>query len=72
MVKRQRLSRRREYQEGVLNYEFSLSLELLSTKPEKTEVLYSETVKALDVDKEDHLIDAYCGVGTIGFALQRK
>ena len=25
-------------------------------------------VEALDVDKAEHLIDAYCGVGTIGLA----
>ncbi|HGY9808365.1 TPA: 23S rRNA (uracil(1939)-C(5))-methyltransferase RlmD [Streptococcus pneumoniae] len=55
-------------QEGVLNYEFSLSPRAFyQLNPEQTEVLYSEAVKALDVDKEDHLIDAYCGVGTIGF-----
>ncbi|HHA7863453.1 TPA: 23S rRNA (uracil(1939)-C(5))-methyltransferase RlmD [Streptococcus pneumoniae] len=52
-------------QEGVLNYEFSLSPRAFyQLNPEQTEVLYSEAVKALDVDKEDHLIDAYCGVGT--------
>ena len=39
---------------------------------EKTEILYSEAIKALDVSKEDHLIDAYCGVGTIGFAFANK
>ena len=40
--------------------------------PEQTEILYSEAIKALDVSKEDHLIDAYCGVGTIGFAFAKK
>ena len=40
--------------------------------PEQTEVLYSEAVKALDVSSEDHLIDAYCGVGTIGFAFANR
>ena len=35
-------------------------------------MLYSEAVKALDVDSEDCLIDAYCGVGTIGFAFAKK
>lgn len=60
-------------QEGVLNYEFSLSPRAFyQLNPEQTEVLYSEAVKALDVDKEDHLIDAYCGVGTIGFAFAKK
>ena len=58
MVKRQRLSRGQEsIQEGVLDYEFSLSPRAFyQLNPEQTEVLYSEAVKALDVSKEDHLI----------------
>ncbi len=36
------------------------------------EILYSSWVKALDVTEDDHLIDAYCGVGTIGFAFAKK
>ena len=60
-------------QEGVLDYEFSLSPRAFyQLNPEQTEVLYNEAVKALDVTKEDHLIDAYCGVGTIGFAFAKK
>ena len=59
--------------EGVLDYEFSLSPRAFyQLNPEQTEVLYSEAVKALDVSPEDHLIDAYCGVGTIGFAFADK
>ena len=26
----------------------------------------------MDVNENDHLIDAYCGVGTIGFAFAKK
>ena len=60
-------------QEGVLDYEFSLSPRAFyQLNPEQTEVLYGEAVKALDVTKEDHLIDAYCGVGTIGFAFAKR
>ena len=59
--------------EGVLDYEFSLSPRAFyQLNPEQTELLYSEAVKALDVSPEDHLIDAYCGVGTIGFAFADK
>ena len=60
-------------QEGVLDYEFSLSPRAFyQLNPEQTEVLYSEAVKALDVTSEEHLIDAYCGVGTIGFAFAKR
>ena len=59
--------------EGVLDYEFSLSPRAFyQLNPEQTEILYSEAVKALDVTEDDHLIDAYCGVGTIGFAFAKK
>ena len=59
--------------EGVLDYEFSLSPRAFyQLNPEQTEVLYSEAVKALDVTEDDNLIDAYCGVGTIGFAFAKK
>ena len=59
--------------EGVLDYEFSLSPRAFyQLNPEQTEVLYSEAVKALDVSPEDNLIDAYCGVGTIGFAFANR
>ncbi|KXT74069.1 RNA methyltransferase, TrmA family [Streptococcus sp. DD10] len=59
--------------EGVLDYEFSLSPRAFyQLNPEQTEILYSEAIKALDVNPNDHLIDAYCGVGTIGFAFAKK
>ncbi|MCW0998311.1 methyltransferase domain-containing protein, partial [Streptococcus anginosus] len=40
--------------------------------PQQTEVLYGQAVAALDVSENDHVIDAYCGVGTIGFAFAAK
>lgn len=59
--------------EAVLDYGFQLSPRAFyQLNPEQTEVLYGEAVKALDVSSEDHLIDAYCGVGTIGFAFADK
>ena len=54
-----------------MNFHYLLEL-FYQLNPEQTEVLYNEAVKALDVNKEDHLIDAYCGVGTIGFAFAKK
>nr|WP_282917743.1 23S rRNA (uracil(1939)-C(5))-methyltransferase RlmD [Streptococcus canis] len=59
--------------EKVLDYGFALSPRAFyQLNPEQTEVLYGEVVKALDVGGTDHIIDAYCGVGSIGFAFAGK
>ncbi|MCO4526982.1 RNA methyltransferase, TrmA family [Streptococcus infantarius subsp. infantarius] len=59
--------------EEVLDYRFSLSPRAFyQLNPEQTQVLYSQAVAALDVTENDHVIDAYCGVGTIGFAFADK
>lgn len=59
--------------EAVLDYEFSLSPRAFyQLNPQQTEVLYSEAVKAMDLRGDEVLIDAYCGVGTIGFAFARR
>ncbi|BBA92042.1 23S rRNA (uracil(1939)-C(5))-methyltransferase RlmD [Streptococcus ruminantium] len=60
-------------EEAVLDYEFSLSPRAFyQLNPQQTQVLYSEAVKALNIEGNEHLIDAYCGVGTIGFAFAKK
>lgn len=59
--------------EEVLDYGFSLSPRAFyQLNPKQTQILYSEAVKALDVNDDDDLIDAYCGVGTIGLAFAGK
>ncbi|HEO4777693.1 TPA: 23S rRNA (uracil(1939)-C(5))-methyltransferase RlmD [Streptococcus agalactiae] len=59
--------------EEVLDYVFSLSPRAFyQLNPKQTQILYSEAVKALDVKEDDDLIDAYCGVGTIGLAFAGK
>ncbi|HES9212445.1 TPA: 23S rRNA (uracil(1939)-C(5))-methyltransferase RlmD [Streptococcus pyogenes] len=59
--------------EEVLDYGFALSPRAFyQLNPQQTEVLYGEVVKALDVGSKDHIIDAYCGVGSIGFAFAGK
>ncbi|MBP2622838.1 23S rRNA (uracil(1939)-C(5))-methyltransferase RlmD [Streptococcus oricebi] len=64
---------REAIEEGVLDYEFSLSPRAFyQLNPQQTQVLYSQALEALDVNETEHLIDAYCGVGTIGFAFARK
>ncbi|TFZ40878.1 23S rRNA (uracil(1939)-C(5))-methyltransferase RlmD [Vagococcus xieshaowenii] len=39
--------------------------------PEQTAVLYDEARKALDAQSGDKIIDAYCGVGTIGLSIAK-
>ncbi|MDR0299973.1 MAG: 23S rRNA (uracil(1939)-C(5))-methyltransferase RlmD [Streptococcaceae bacterium] len=54
-------------------YDFELSPRAffqLNTK--QAEVLYKEVIKAINPKKEDRVLDAYCGSGTIGFALAKK
>lgn len=60
-------------EEEVLDYQFSLSPRAFyQLNPQQTQVLYGQAVAALDVSENDHIIDAYCGVGTIGFAFADK
>lgn len=40
--------------------------------PKQTEVMYQLAGQALNLTKEDVLIDAYCGVGTIGLTLANQ
>lgn len=37
--------------------------------PKQTKILYEEARRALDLSKNESLVDAYCGVGTIGLSL---
>ncbi len=39
--------------------------------PQQTSVLYAEARKAMKLTKKDRLIDAYCGVGTIGLSMAK-
>lgn len=39
--------------------------------PEQTKVLYQEGIKALAIEKDDTVVDAYCGVGTIGLSVAK-
>ena len=58
-------------QEEVLDYSFALSPRAFyQLNPQQTEVLYGQAVEALDVGKAEHLIDAYCGVGTKSLGLE--
>lgn len=59
--------------EGVLDYDFELSPRAFyQLNSEQANVLYGEAVRALNPKKDDRVIDAYCGVGTIGFGVAKK
>lgn len=56
--------------ESLMGLDFALSARsFLQLNPEQTEVLYEQAAQALELDKEDTLIDAYAGIGTIGLSL---
>ena len=40
--------------------------------PQQTKVLYQEAINALDLSTPKTVVDAYCGVGTIGLSLAKK
>ena len=40
--------------------------------PEQTEILYNKGIKALDLQPNETVVDAYCGVGTIGLSLAKQ
>lgn len=59
--------------ESLMGLDFELSARsFLQLNPEQTEVLYEQAVEALELDKDDTLIDAYAGIGTIGLSLAAR
>lgn len=53
--------------ESLGNVSFELSARaFFQMNPKQTKVMYDEVKKALALDHNDTLVDAYCGVGTIG------
>lgn len=59
--------------EELLGMSFDLSARaFFQLNPVQTEVLYREAAKALDLQENETLVDAYCGVGTIGLSMADK
>lgn len=60
------------YGQGTINeqlcgYTFSISPKAFyQINPVQTEILYNKAMEFADISKEDIVIDAYCGTGTIG------
>lgn len=60
-------------EEEIQGVQFDLSPRaFFQLNPQQTEILYAEARKALDPQKEEVLIDAYCGVGTIGLSMAQQ
>lgn len=60
-------------EEKLADLTFDLSARaFFQLNPQQTAVLYDEARKALALAKNDTLIDAYCGVGTIGLSLAKE
>ncbi|MCI9413225.1 MAG: 23S rRNA (uracil(1939)-C(5))-methyltransferase RlmD [Clostridia bacterium] len=48
-------------------YTFKISpMSFYQVNPVQTEILYSEAIKGANIQKEDIVLDLYCGIGTIG------
>lgn len=59
--------------ESLMGLDFKLSARsFLQLNPEQTETLYEETAKALALNQDNTLIDAYAGIGTIGLSLASR
>lgn len=59
--------------DSLMGLDFQLSApSFLQLNPYQTETLYELAAKALDLQAEDTLIDAYAGVGTIGLSLANR
>lgn len=59
--------------ESLMGLDFRLSARsFLQLNPYQTETLYEEAAKALDLTRDDVLVDAYAGVGTIGLSLASR
>ena len=54
-----------------LNFKIS-PLSFFQINPVQTAVLYAKVIDFLDISKEDIIVDAYCGIGTISLLLAQK
>ena len=53
--------------DSILGVEFLISSKsFYQVNPEQVEVLYSKAIDAANLSKDEEVLDAYCGIGTIG------
>lgn len=61
------------FQDQLLGLTFNISSKsFYQVNPLQTEVLYQEAIKAAGLTREETVIDAYCGIGTLSLALAQK
>ncbi|MGY3778439.1 23S rRNA (uracil(1939)-C(5))-methyltransferase RlmD [Isobaculum melis] len=67
------LAGKESIEERIDTLSFELSARaFFQLNPEQTKVLYEEARKALQLQQNETLVDAYCGVGTIGLSLAKE
>jgi len=64
-------------EDKIMDYISDLSFEIsplsfLQVNPIQTEVLYNKALELADINKEDQVIDIYCGIGTISLFLAEE
>ncbi|MDD4104122.1 MAG: 23S rRNA (uracil(1939)-C(5))-methyltransferase RlmD, partial [Bacilli bacterium] len=58
---------------AILGVKFKVSpLSFYQVNPKQTEVLYKKAIEFAELQPSDVVLDAYCGVGTIGLCLANK
>lgn len=59
--------------DSILGYDFNISSKsFYQVNPKQTEVLYSKAIELANLNKDDVVLDAYCGIGTIGICVANK
>ena len=59
-------------EDTILNVKFKISSKsFYQVNPSQTEVLYSKAIEFAKLNKNDVVLDAYCGIGTIGLIASR-
>lgn len=60
-------------EDAILGVKFKVSpLSFYQVNPKQTEVLYKKAIEFAELQPSDVVLDAYCGVGTIGLCLANK
>jgi len=62
-----------QIRDSILGVEFLISSKsFYQVNPEQVEVLYSKAIEYADIQKDEEVLDAYCGIGTIGLIASKQ